>query len=389
MPSEFDFEFATATRIVFGAGTRRQVAPAAAALGQRVLLVGGQRPGPADALAAELVDAGRAVERLAVAGEPEVEAVAAGAAQARAAGVDVVVAIGGGSALDTGKAIAALLTNPGDLFEYLEGVGRGQALAHPSAPFIAVPTTAGTGAEVTRNAVLAVPDQRVKVSLRSPHMLPRLAVVDPELTYSLPLAVTASAGLDALAQLIEPFVSNAANPLTDAICREGLPRAAGALRRAYHAGVDVKARAEMSLASTLSGLALANARLGAVHGLAGPLGGWLPVAPHGALCARLLPAVTAANIGALLARAPSSPALARYAEVAQALTGRPAATLAEGVAWLRDLVADLNVPALGAYGLSARDIPELVPLAQKANSMRGNPIPLTDAEVAEVLRQAL
>jgi alcohol dehydrogenase class IV len=382
------FEFATATRIVFGPGARRQVAPAAAVLGKRALLVSGQRPGPANELAADLQDAGLSTTRLAVAGEPEVETVAAGAQQARADGVDVVVAIGGGSALDTGKAIAALLTNPGEVLDYLEGVGSGKPLTQPSAPFVAVPTTAGTGAEVTRNAVLGVPARRVKVSLRSPHMLPRLAVLDPELTYSLPPAVTASAGLDALTQLIEPFVSNAANPLTDALCREGLRRTPAALRRAYHTG-DPAARAEMALASLLSGLALANARLGAVHGLAGPLGGWLPAAPHGALCARLLPEVTAANIAALLVRAPDSPALSQYEELVQALTGWPTATLAEGVAWLRALVAELGVPRLGDFGLTAADLPALVPLAQKANSMRGNPIPLEDAEVAEILRQAL
>lgn len=383
------FEFATAARIIFGTGARREVAPAAAAFGQRVLVVSGRRPDAAEPLAAELSALGLPVTRLSVAGEPDVETISAGLAQARAAGAEVVVAIGGGSALDTGKTLAALLANPGDLFDYLEGVGRGRALARPSVPLIAVPTTAGTGAEVTRNAVIAVPDRRVKVSLRSPHMLARLAVVDPELTYSAPPAVTASAGLDALTQLIEPFVSNAANPLTDAVCREGLRRAGGALRRAYHNGADHEARADMALAGLCSGLALANARLGAVHGLAGPLGGWLPAAPHGALCARLLAGATAANLAALHARAPGNPALARYTEAAQILTGHPDATPADGVAWLRGLVAELRVPNLATYGLTAADLPALVPLAQKANSMRGNPLPLTDAEVAAILDEAL
>jgi len=379
------FEFATAARIVYGPGTRREVAPAAATLGRRALLVTGRRPAPGEALLAELSAAGVTAERFAVAGEPDLETVAAGAAQARQIGAEMIIALGGGSALDTGKAVAALLTNPGELLDYLEVIGQGRPLANDPAPFIAVPTTAGTGSEVTRNATLLSRAHRQKVSLRSPKMLARLAVVDPELTYSLPPEPTAYTGLDALTQLIEPFVSNAANPLTDALCRQGIPLAARALPRAYAAGDDAQARADMALASLLGGLALANARLGAVHGLAGPLGGRLAQAPHGALCARLLPIVTAANVQAL--RAAGSPRLARYGEVAGLLTGAPDPE--QAVAWLRGLVHDLNVPPLSAYGLSAADIPALVPQAQKANSMRGNPIALTEAQVAAILEEAL
>jgi alcohol dehydrogenase class IV len=364
------FEFATATRIVFGAGTLGEVAPAAAALGRRVLLVTGRAPERAAPLRAQLAARGLAVEDFAVAGEPTIATVEAGLARARAFGCDVVVGCGGGSALDAGKAIAALLANPGEALDYLEVIGRGQALAHASLPTIAVPTTAGTGAEVTRNAVLASPEQRVKVSLRSPLMLPRLAVVDP----------------DTLTQLVEPFTSNAANPLTDALCREGLERVGRSLRRAY-AGGDAAARADMALAALLGGLALANARLGAVHGLAGPLGGLFP-APHGALCARLLPGVLAANLRALRERAPDAPVIARYAEAAQRLTGDPHATADDGVAWARATVEALGVPRLGTYGLRAEDFPLVVAQAQKANSMKGNPLPLTDAEVAAVLAEA-
>ena len=383
------FDFATATRIVFGPGARREAAPAAAAWGKRIFLITGQRPAPGAGLSAELRAAGLTVERWPVAGEPSAADVSAAVAQARAAGVEVVVAIGGGSVLDTGKAVAALLANGGEVLDYVEVVGRGQPLTQPSAPFIALPTTAGTGAEVTRNAVVSVPAHRLKASLRSPHMLPRLALVDPELTYDLPPALTASTGLDALTQLLEPFVSVAANPLTDALCREGLRRVAAALRRAVSHGGDTAARGDMALASLLGGLALANAKLGAVHGLAGPLGGWLPAAPHGALCGRLLPIVNAANLAALQARAPDSPALPRYAEAAQILIGRPQATAADGPAWLRDLVVELALPGLAAYGLAPADFPALVPAAQQASSMRGNPIALTDGEISAILEQAL
>ena len=231
------------------------------------------------------------------------------------------IGLGGGSAIDAAKAIAALAANGGDPLDYLEVVGRGRSLTQPSLPCIAIPTTAGTGAEVTRNAVLASPEHGIKASLRSATMLPRLALVDPELTYSLPAAVTASTGLDALTQLIEPFTSSKANPLTDALCREGMMRAARSLRTAYEDGRDAAAREDMALASLFGGLALANAGLGVVHGFAGPVGGTFH-APHGAVCAAFLPHVMAVNARALRTRQPGSAALARYDEIARILTGQ-------------------------------------------------------------------
>src|SRR5208282_5705063 len=227
---------------------------------------------------------------------------------------------GGGSAIDAAKAIAAMLTNKGELLDYVEIIGRGKPLTQPSAPFIAVPTTAGTGSEVTRNAVLASPEHRVKVSLRSPLMLPRVAVVDPELTYALPPAITASTGLDALTQLIEPFVCARANPMVDALCIEGIRRAARSLREVVHQNPGKSAREDMALASLFGGIALANAGLGAVHGFAGPMGGMF-AAPHGALCAALLPGVMAANVAALRRRQPGGEGLRRYDEIARLLTG--------------------------------------------------------------------
>ncbi len=263
--------------------------------------------------------------------------VQAATAAARAARPDVVVALGGGSVLDTGKAVAALLTNEGDLLDYLEVVGKGRPLRKAAAPCIAVPTTAGTGAEVTYNAVLGVPDQHVKVSIRSPLMLPRWAIVDPLLTHSMSPELTASTGLDALTQLIEAFVSNKANPLTDGVCREGLQRAGRSLRRAFQDGRDANAREDMSLASLFSGMALANAKLGAVHGFAGPLGGQT-LAPHGVICGKLLPVVCQANVRALQARAADSPALARFDEVGRILTGRSTARASDAVTWIEELV---------------------------------------------------
>jgi alcohol dehydrogenase class IV len=382
------FEFATATRIIFGAGVLREVGPLARELAPRALVVTGANPRRAEPLLAVLRQHGVDAAAFPVPGEPEIETVQRGVALARQENCGLVISFGGGSALDAGKAIAAMLANTGELLDYLEVIGRGKALAKPSAPFIAIPTTAGTGSEVTRNAVLASPEHRVKVSLRSPFMLARVAVVDPELTYDLPPAVTASTGLDALTQLIEPYVSSRANPMTDALCVEGIRRAARSLRSAYADGRSAAARLDMAVASLFGGLALANAGLGAVHGFAGPIGGQFP-APHGGVCAALLPHVMEANLRALRQREPAAPTLPRYGEVARLVTGNANATAEAGVDWVRKLVADLKVPSLGHYGLKRAHTSGLVEKAAQASSMKANPITLTPDELAGILERAL
>jgi alcohol dehydrogenase class IV len=382
------FEFATATRIVFGPGTLREVGPLARQLGTRALVVTGANPDRAEPLLTSLREHGLAIHTLSVHGEPEVETVEEGVTLARQKACDVVVGFGGGSALDAGKAIAAMATNPGELLDYLEVIGRGKALTGPSAPFIAIPTTAGTGTEVTRNAVLASPQHQVKVSLRSPLMLPKVAVVDPELTYELPPAVTASTGLDALTQLIEPYLSSRANQMTDALCVDGIRCAARSLRTAVENGHDTAARMDMSVASLFGGLALANAGLGAVHGFAGPIGGQFP-APHGAVCAALLPHVLEANLRALRLRPPATDTLRRFEDVARLVTGSPTATAEAGIDWVRKLVADLGIPGLGRYGLRREHAAELVAKASQASSMKANPIVLTPVEMAGILERAL
>lgn len=382
------FEFATAARILFGSGSIDRVGGVVKEFGRGVLLVAGARAERAAPVRERLAAAGCRVEVFAVPGEPATTDVERGVEFARGAGCDVVVGFGGGSAIDAAKAISALLTNGRPIGDYLEVVGRGLPLEHPAAPCIAIPTTAGTGAEVTRNAVLGVASHCVKVSLRSPLMLPRVALVDPGLTFSLPRELTATTGLDALTQLIEPYVSSRANPLVDALCVEGLRRVGRSLRRAADVGHDAAAREDMSLASLFGGLALANAGLGAVHGFAGPIGGAFP-APHGAVCAALLPHVVEVNARALRERAPSSPALARYDEIARILTRRPHAAVQELVGWISALVQDLQIPPLRAHGLTAAAAAELIPAAQKASSMKANPLPLTDAECSEVFVRAL
>jgi alcohol dehydrogenase class IV len=378
------FEFATATRIVFGEGTASEVAAIARSMGQRALLVTGGSAERARFLRPALAE----VAHVPVAGEPEIARIRAAAEYARDERCDGVVAVGGGSVIDGGKALAALLTNPGDPLDYLEVIGRGQPITQPSAPMIAVPTTAGTGSEVTRNAVLASAEHHVKASLRSAFMLPRAAVVDPELTMGLPSDITAASGLDALTQLIEPYVSVRANLMTDLFCADGLPRAARALPRVWDDPSDRAARRDMAWASLLGGMSLANAALGAVHGFAAPLGGMFP-APHGAVCAALLPHVMEINVRALRVRAAGSSALSRYEQVARWLTGRPDADAEDGVEWVAALCRKLRIPPLSRYGVDREAIPRVVAQAAKASSMKGNPILLKEEELAEVLGRAI
>ena len=383
-----NFEFATAGQIIFGAGAVKQVGASVKRLGSRALVVRGRNPRHSESLVAGLQANGQTAETFSVVGEPEISTIERGVAFAKGQQCDFVIAVGGGSVMDAGKAIAAMLTNRGELLDYLEVIGRGKTPSQAAAPLIAIPTTAGTGAEVTRNAVLASPERQVKVSLRSPFLLPRIALVDPELTYDLPPALTASTGLDALTQLIEPYVCRRANPLTDGLCVEGLRRAARSLRAAFCDGRNPAAREDMAVASLHGGLALANAGLGAVHGFAGPIGGMFP-APHGAVCAALLPHVIAMNLRALRQRAPESDALRRYEEIARLLTGRATASADDGQAWVATLIRDLQIPPLGSYGVRGEHVAEVVGKAAIASSMKANPIALTAEELTETLRAAI
>ena len=381
-------EFAAPARVLFGAGTLKEAGPAAAALGRKALVVTNRGAGRADPLLRALDDAGVEAVILTVCGEPSLETARDAAALLKGARCGLVIGFGGGSALDTAKAAAALRANGGDPLDYVEVVGRGLPLRKPSLPTILIPTTAGSGSEATRNAVLASPREKVKVSLRSSHLLARLALVDPELCLGLPPGLTASTGLDALTQLIEPFVSLKANPVTDGLCREGMRLSARSLLRACRDGQDLSARADLSLAGLFGGLALANAGLGAAHGLAGPLGGAFP-APHGALCARLLPEVMRANLAALRRDAPQSPALERYAEAARLLTGRPGASAEDGAAWVAELAAQLGIPRLSAYGVAAADLPGLAARSLAASSMKANPAALDASALQGVLEACL
>jgi alcohol dehydrogenase class IV len=377
------FEFATAGRIVVGPGRAQELPGVLTSLGSRFLVVTGANPARHNKLLASL---DRPAAVFPVAAEPTVELARAAVAIARAQGADVIAGIGGGSVIDTAKAVAMLVANGGDPLDYLEVVGSGRPITQPAVPCVAVPTTAGTGAEVTANAVLAA--SGVKASLRSPLMIPRVALVDPLLAVSCPPPVTAASGLDALTQCLEPFVSAQATPLTDGLAREGLRRAGTGLRAAYADGSDVAARSDMAVCSLLGGMALANAKLGAVHGLAGVIGGTADV-PHGMACAALLVPVIEANVRVAGSASSGADVLDRYAEAARLLTGRPAASIDDGLAWIRATLTLLSVPGLAAFGLSSAMAGDIAAKALVSSSMKGNPVPLSHADLVAIVLQAL
>jgi alcohol dehydrogenase class IV len=390
------YDVHSVSRVVFGRGQFGRLGELAGGLGRSALVVvstGGSGGGTRLAqLEDMLTAAGLRSVSVRQQGEPTVADVDAAVSLARSEGCDMVIALGGGSAIDAGKAAAGLLTNGGGALDYMEVVGKGRKITKPAAPWIAVPTTAGTGAEATRNAVIASREKHFKASLRSEHLLARVALVDPELTVTCPPPVTAAAGMDALCQLIEAYTSTGANAWTDPIALAGIGEAGRCLLRAYRDGTDLEAREGMSKAALLSGIALSNAGLGAVHGLAAPLGASFPI-PHGVVCAALLPHVMAANVRALRAQRPQPPALLRYVGVACALSNKGGAdsqaAIDQGIEWVAQLARDLNIPPLGSFGLKPADVPAIAALAAKSSSMRYNPVPLSEGVLAEVLTKAL
>ncbi len=389
------FEFLCVPRLVFGCGTSQRIAELTAPLGNRVMLVSNAGQvgdgGVIDQVTALLSAGGIDATLYRQTGEPTVSDVDQAATLARQSECNVVIGMGGGSAIDAAKAVAGLLTNGGSPLDYMEVIGQGLPLTKPAAPWIAVPTTAGTGAEVTKNAVLASPAQHFKASLRSEHLLARIALIDPELAIPVRQEITACSGMDALCQLIESYTSNRAQPISDALAIKGIELAAGSLARAFTDGTDLDARQNMAMAAMLSGITLANVGLGAVHGFAAPMGANLPI-PHGAVCAALLPHVVRANIAALQAESVEHPCLERYAEVGRILTGQselgPAAARGAAVQFLEDLTCRLQIPRLGTLGLESRQFPDLVALARKASSMRYNPVILSEDALTEILTRA-
>jgi alcohol dehydrogenase class IV len=385
------FEFYGVGRVVFGRGEFARAGELAAGMGRSALVLFNGSEEVAERLAAMLKSAGVSAVLRRQRGEPVVADVDGAMAAARAAGCDMAVGLGGGSAIDAAKAVAGLLGNGGLAVNYMEVVGKGLKITKPGAPWMAIPTTAGTGAEATRNAVIGLPERKFKASIRSELLLPRVALVDAELGVAVPPAVTASSGMDALCQLIESYTSSGASVMTDGLAMQGIGLAARALPRAYRDGADIEAREAMALAAMWSGMTLTNAGLGAVHGFAAPLGANFPV-PHGTVCAALLPHVIRANVAAL-SETGGQAGLERYATVGRLLTGDERLMEADAietcVGVTMDLAKTLKIPRLGQFGLKESDVPEMVGLARKASSMRFNPVVLSDEALAGALRAAI
>jgi alcohol dehydrogenase class IV len=390
------FEFHSVGRIVFGIDQASRLAELAKPLGSRALLVtnAGQvgDGGVIDRIGSLLSAGGLSCEVVRQRGEPTVEDIDHGVTVARGANCDLVIGLGGGSAIDAAKAIAGMMTNEGSVLDYLEVIGSGKRMGCPALPWIALPTTAGTGAEATRNAVIGSPQHRRKASLRSSHLLARIALIDPRLGLLVPPDVTARCGMDAMCQLIESYTSTQANPLTSALALDGIRLATKWLATAYADGGNIEGRTNMAMAALLSGIALTNAGLGAAHGLAGPLGG-VCSAPHGTICAALLPHVMQANVDALRARSAESPTLRRYADIGRALTGRdefadPAAIDA-GIDFVYRLARELCMPRLRQFHLVDADIQAVVTQAERSSSMKYNPVTLGGDVLTDILGKAM
>lgn len=377
-------DFATAGRMIFGPGKLDGIPEIISGFGNKVFVARSKSLAVKSRLIDMIESVGIKWVESIVSGEPNVDSIMAAVDLARREKCDFVIGIGGGSVIDTGKAVAAMLTNSGELLDYLEVVGLGKKLEQPSKPYIAIPTTAGTGSEVTRNAVIAVMDKKVKVSMRSPYMLPDVALVDPQLTYHMPPALTASTGMDAFVQVIEPYVSINSNPMVDMFCRDAIPRAAKVLLEAYLNGENTEVRDQMAWVSLMGGLALANAKLGAAHGFAGPIGGMFH-APHGAICAAVIAGVMRVNIDTLRKRDPHNPALYRYQEIAHWITGDPQADAEDGAEWMKELCQKLAIPRLSSLGIDRSDFEQIVKKSQKSSSMKGNPIKLNPQELTKIL----
>ncbi|KJY84790.1 alcohol dehydrogenase [Vibrio galatheae] len=378
------FQFMTSTRIVFGEGALQSSLSILNQFGYSVLLVTGRSKIRATPILNYLQQQNMRYQQVAVSGEPNITMIEEAAAVARKFKPEVVVAIGGGSVLDMGKALAAIIPNQGDVYDYVEVVGRNVPLKAKPIPFIAIPTTASTGAEVTRNAVLRSGQDQVKVSLRSPEMLADVAIVDPSLTYGTDTLTSGRGAMDAFTHLLEAYVCGDPNPLTDMICEEGFRRLSDSILLAC-LNDDYQARSDLSFAAMLGGMAITNAKLGAAHGLASALGGKLD-APHSIITARLIPHVMKENIDAAH-KVSRDDILSRYAKVAQILTGRVNACREDSILWVNMMLDKLVLPKLDQYGVCATSFDEVAQDALKSVAIKGNPLPLTKERLIYILQQ--
>ncbi|NGZ15211.1 iron-containing alcohol dehydrogenase [Vibrio aestuarianus] len=378
------FQFMTATRIIFGEGALPNSLSILNQYGYSVLLVSGKERERSRIITQYLNAQNMRYQHVAITGEPNITMVEETAILGRRFKPDMVVAIGGGSVIDMGKALAAIIPNQGNVYDYVEVVGRSVPLKTKPIPFIAIPTTASTGAEVTRNAVLKSGQDKVKVSLRSPDMLADVAIVDPALTYGTDMYTSGRGAMDAFTHLMEAYVCGEPNPLTDMVCEEGLRRLSRSILPACRKD-DKKARADLSFAAMLGGMAITNAKLGAAHGLASALGGKLE-APHSVITARLAPHVMYENIRSAR-KAKRKDLLSRYEKIAQIVTGRNNVHVEDGILWVKMMLDKLQLPNLSQFGVCSTSFEKVADDALQSVAIKGNPLPLTQERLVYILNQ--
>ncbi len=378
------FQFMTSKQVIFGEGSLNQSLSILAKYGYSVLLVTGRGGERAEPVINYIKQQGMRYQQVAVWGEPVIAMVEELAAMGRKFKPDMIVAIGGGSALDVGKALSAIIPNQGSVYDYVEVIGRSMPFKNAPLPCIAIPTNAGTGSEVTRNAVLKSAQENIKVNIRNEALLPDVAIIDPTLTYGMDKSLSARSGLDAFTHLMEAYVCNAPNAFSDMVCEEGLKKLSTALFLACEDD-DFRARSEMSFASLLGGMARSNASLGAAHGLAAALGGRL-TAPHGAITARLAPFVMAENIS-VAEQMGRNDVIYRYRRLGVLLTDNLEATPQDAIEWVTNALTRLDIPSLQMYGLSRKLFADIASDALRSTAIKGNPLPLTEARLIHILEQ--
>lgn len=386
------FEFLPPPSIIFGKGKFQEIGGLLQNFGSQVLVVGSESALKTANLEELLASYPLEFATFVVKGEPTIELIDRGVSDGFSLKTQVVMGLGGGSTLDAGKAIAGLLTNGGSARDYMEVIGKGLPIKNPPLPYIAVPTTAGTGTEVTKNAVIKSIDDRYKASIRSPLLVPKIALIDANLMISVPSNITASTGLDALTQLIEAYTSNKSQPITDALALLGIKKCRDSLMAAYYKSDNLQAREDMALAALLSGICLANAGLGAVHGFASPLGGLFPI-PHGVVCAALLAAVVEQNIKALQQTSNQILPLEKYAILGELVMKTTFQKKKDAyyalITYLRQLTTDLDIPPLSSFGLTESDFSIVIENTKNSSSFRYNPIPLNDEALSAILQQVI
>jgi alcohol dehydrogenase class IV len=382
-----EFEFISPTRIIFGKGGFRKCGVLARELGNNALVITGSGKVSVDGLRNLLRAEGIKWTEYRVKDEPNIGIILDGIRIAKDAKCDHVICLGGGSVMDAGKAVAAMMTNPGNLMDYLEVVGKGNSVNIQGLPVINIPTTAGTGSEITRNSVILVPEGKVKVSMRGKGMVAAFALIDPELSYSLSPETTATTGMDALTQVIEAYMSNSANPISDAYAIEGIRRGAESVLKAFQHGRDEEARENMVLTALFSGIALSQAGLGAVHGFASVIGG-LTDAPHGAICACLLSSALRANFEEINKKIDDNDSLIRFSKISQILTGTSTASPQSAIQWIRDLCKKLEIKGLSSLGVKMEDFDSIVQKAVVSSSMKKNPVILSEDALHRILNES-